>query len=60
MPGDAVLLDQGDEVVLGVARERRLAEMRVGREEGLGPAQRLVKLQRPPPEIRIFLPTLSA
>ena len=38
VPGDAVLLDQGDEVVLGVARQRRLAEMRIGRQERLGPA----------------------
>ena len=37
MPGDAVPVDQGDEVVLRVARQRRLAEVRVGREERLGP-----------------------
>ncbi len=38
VPGDAVLLDQGDEIMLGVAAERRLAEMRIGRDEALRPA----------------------
>ena len=37
VPGDAVLFDQGDEVVLGVAGQGRLAEVRVGRQERLGP-----------------------
>ena len=33
--GDAMPLDQRDEVVLGVAVERRLVEMRIGRDEPL-------------------------
>ena len=35
VPGDAVPVHQVDEVVLGVARQGRLAEVRIGRQEGL-------------------------
>ena len=47
VPGDAVLFDQGDEIVLGVARQRRLAEMRVGRDKRLGPAQKVGEIAAP-------------
>jgi hypothetical protein len=47
VPGDTVLLHQGDEVVLRIARQRRLAEMRIGREEGLGPAVRVGEIAAP-------------
>src|SRR5258707_12151587 len=39
VPGDAMLVDQGDEIVLGAARQRRFAEMRIARQERLGAAQ---------------------
>ena len=61
VPGDAVPLDQGDEVVLACSAPAptcRNAGWPRGSASGRLP--RLVKLQRPPPEIRIFLPTLSA
>ena len=60
VPGDAVPLDQSDEVMRRIAAERRNAEMRVGREELRGCGGRLVKLQRPPPEMRIFSPGFFA
>ena len=44
----------------GVARQRRTAEVRVLGQEVGGPAPRLVKLQRPPPEMRIFSARRSA
>ncbi len=56
VPGDAVAIDQVDEIPLGVACQRRFGEMRILREEILRVACRLVKLQRPPPEMRIFSP----
>ena len=33
VPGNTVLVDQGDEIVLGVARQGRFAEMRIGGQE---------------------------
>ncbi len=61
VPGDAVALDQGDEVERRVAGERRAAEVGVGRDEVRRVrSSRLVKLQRPPPEMRIFSATFAA
>ena len=56
---DAVALDQCDEVARRVARQRRAAEIGIARQEFAGPALRLVKLQRPPPEMRIFSPSFA-
>ena len=51
-------LDQRDEIGGRVASQRGLGEVRVGGEEVLRRWQwMLVKLQRPPPEIRIFFPS---
>jgi hypothetical protein len=61
--GDAVSLHQRDEVLRGVARQCRAAEVRVGADEVFvrlrTSMSRLVKLARPPPEMRIFSATLS-
>ena len=57
VPGDAVLFDQRDEVVRRVARQRRLGRNAGSRRgNSSGSAWILVKLQRPPPEMRIFSP----
>ena len=57
-------LHQGDEIGRRVARERRAAEVRIGTDEVLvrvpaGRCSRLVKLARPPPEMRTFSATFS-
>jgi hypothetical protein len=57
---DAVLLDQREEILRRVARQRALAEVRILGQEIGGPALMLVKLQRPPPEMRIFSASLAA
>ncbi len=58
--GDAVASDQRDEIRLRIARERGGREMRIVRQKALRARQsRFVKLQRPPPEIRILAPALS-
>ncbi len=58
--GDAVLADQLDEVPGRVARQRRLQKCGLADRKLAGVVPVLVKLQRPPPDIRIFLPTLLA
>ena len=56
--GDAVFLDQRDEILRRVAGEGRGAKARIARKDNFpAAAPRLVKLQRPPPEIAIFRPT---
>ena len=47
VPGDAVLLDQLDEIALRVAGQRRLAEMRIVREESLGPRLEVGEIAAP-------------
>jgi hypothetical protein len=59
MIGNSVLFDQPDEVPRRVARQRGPAEVRFFERKFSGPAWTLVKLQRPPPDIAIFLPTRS-
>ena len=56
--GDAVPLDERDEIARRVAGERGAAEIGVLRQIAAGLAPVLVKLQRPPPEMRIFSPSL--
>jgi hypothetical protein len=58
--GDAMFFDEANEVGGSIAGERRLGEVGIGRKKIFGVVWRLVKLQRPPPEIRIFLPIRSA
>ena len=41
---DSVLLDQSDEIRRRVSRQRGLTEMRVGREEIVGPAMQIGKV----------------
>ena len=50
--------DQGDEVLGGSGRGPS-GEVGVSRAKVVGPARRLVKLQRPPPEMRIFSPSFG-
>ena len=60
MIADAVALDQRDEIARRVARERRAAEVGIAAKgKFAGPAWMLVKLQRPPPEMRIFSPSVA-
>ena len=47
VPGDAVPLDQRDEVVLGVAGQRRFGEMRIGREEAVRRAMQVGEVAAP-------------
>jgi hypothetical protein len=60
VPGDALPIDALDEVVLAVALQGRGGEARVLAEEVRDPVPVLVKLQRPPPEMRIFSPGARA
>ena len=56
--GDAMAFDQGDEISLGVAVQARICRnCGFPDRKRSAPIWRLVKLQRPPPEIRIFSPT---
>ena len=54
--GDLMLRDKLHEIILRIPAERRFAEMHVVRQKAAGLEFRLVKLQRPPPEMRIFPP----
>ncbi|GIT01726.1 MAG: hypothetical protein CM1200mP27_03510 [Chloroflexota bacterium] len=58
--GDAVLFHQVDEVLRRVPGHGGDAEEGIFRLIVFGKAHRLVKLHRPPPDIKIFLPTRSA
>jgi hypothetical protein len=53
-------IDHLDEVVLGEAAQGRQGETRIFAQKLAPPVPRLVKLQRPPPEMRIFSPGARA
>ena len=56
--GDAMLLHQRDKVMLGVARQRRAREMRIGREEALRRAARIGEVAAPAAADEDLLPRL--
>jgi hypothetical protein len=47
VPGDAVLVDQGDEIVLSIAGQRRFAEMRVAGQEIFRPGIEIREVAAP-------------
>ena len=60
MIAQAVPVHQIDEILLGVARQRRLAEVGVGREEGVGAGLMVGEVAAPPPLMRILRPGFLA
>ena len=56
VPGDAVPLDQRDEILRRVAASAERQKCGLSDRNRSGAVPVLVKLQRPPPEIRIFAP----
>ena len=56
---DFMFFHEGDEIGGGIAGQGRFGEVGILRKEIFGWQWRLVKLQRPPPEMRIFLPIFS-
>jgi hypothetical protein len=60
MPGDAVRLDQGEEIGRGIPAERRAREMRIFRQIAIGRGVQVGEIAASAPEMRIFLPGFSA
>jgi len=56
--GDTVFFNQRDKVPLGITTQRRNAKWGFAERKFSGSTDKLVKLQRPPPDIKIFLPIL--